>query len=496
MNIAIYARFSSNGQREESIEGQLDACRKYADNNGHTIIDTYIDRARTGTDDNRPQFQRMIKDAKTGKFQMILVYQYDRFFRDAGKSALYKEMLKKDGVSVVSALEPLPDGSARIITEGMIDLLAEYYSADLSVKTKRGMNINAHKKKFNGGRPPFGYSIIDGYFEINEETAPIVQEIFTDYINLKPIKTILDGLNRRHILNTNGKPFTYASITYLLSNKRYTGYYIYDDIEIEDDGLAIIDEETFLLAQEQLGKAKHRKSSSDYMLSSKLYCGNCENGMTGTSGTSRTGEVYYYYVCKGKRKKVCSKCNVKREFIESIVLDECKKLLTAKNIRDIAIEASKIYNEERNTSLVPVLQKELTRIENSISNLLKLVELGGLDDTVIPRLKELQAEKESIKTQIAEENHSMLSLTEDEVIFYLYQLKQGRANSKAHHKVLIDTFVNRVYLFDDHCTIYLNTSDKPIEIKTNLLEEGLSFSSGSYNFSLAPPLGIEPRTNL
>lgn len=151
MKGVIYARYSSDNQREESIEGQLRECKEYAERNDITILGTYIDRALSAKTDNRPEFQHMIKDSAKGLFDVVLVWKLDRFARNRYDSARYKNLLKKNGVKVISARENISEGSEGIILEAMLEGYAEYYSAELSEKVIRGLTDNALKCKYNGG---------------------------------------------------------------------------------------------------------------------------------------------------------------------------------------------------------------------------------------------------------------------------------------------------------------------------------------------------------
>ena len=135
----IYARFSSHSQTEQSIEGQLRECYDFAKRNDVTIVGEYIDRALTGTSDKRPQFLKMIEDSKKKNFEYVLVYQLDRFARNRYDSANYKAKLKKNGVRVLSVKENITDDASGILVEGMLESMAEYYSAELSQKVKRGI---------------------------------------------------------------------------------------------------------------------------------------------------------------------------------------------------------------------------------------------------------------------------------------------------------------------------------------------------------------------
>ena len=181
MNVVIYARYSDSKQREESIEGQLKVCCDYAEKEGYNIIGEYIDRAISAKTDDRPQFQRMIRDSSKKFFQGIIVYQLDRFARNRYDSAHYKHILKKNGVTVISARETITDDASGILVEAMLEGMAEYYSVELSQKVTRGMNINAEKGLSNGGTTPLGYRIENKRYVLDEERAPIVREIFAKY---------------------------------------------------------------------------------------------------------------------------------------------------------------------------------------------------------------------------------------------------------------------------------------------------------------------------
>lgn len=224
MNAVIYARYSSDNQREESIEGQIRECTAFAEKNGITILKSYIDRAYSAKTDNRPEFQEMIKDSSKKFFDMIIVWKLDRFARNRYDSARYKAQLKKNGVKVVSATEVISDGAEGIILESVLEGYAEYYSADLSEKVIRGMTDNALKCKYNGGTLPIGY-IIDSeqHFQIDLLIAPFVLEAFTKYEDGMTMTEIRDYLNGKGIRNARGGELNYNSIQHMLNNRRYIG---------------------------------------------------------------------------------------------------------------------------------------------------------------------------------------------------------------------------------------------------------------------------------
>ena len=190
----IYARYSSDNQTEQSIEGQLRVCQEYAQRNDILILDTYIDRAMTGTNDNRPDFQKMIKDSADKNWQHIIVYKLDRFSRNKYETAKYKKILKDNGVKLLSAMENIPDTPEGIILESLLEGMAEYYSAELSQKVRRGMNESRLKGNYTGGPLPYGYKVQDKKIVIDEQRAEIVRYIFKEYSLDKSVGQIIKDL--------------------------------------------------------------------------------------------------------------------------------------------------------------------------------------------------------------------------------------------------------------------------------------------------------------
>ena len=206
MNVVIYARFSSHSQTEQSIEGQLKVCNEYAAANNYVVVGEYIDRAQSGTTDNRTEFQRMIADSDRHTFEGVLVYQLDRFARNRYDSAINKAKLKKNGVRVLSAKENISDDASGILVEGVLESMAEYYSVELSQKIHRGMQINAQKCLSNGSNPGLGYKVdSERRFYVDEDEAKIVREIFHRYASGETVADIIRDLNSRNGTFLNGE---------------------------------------------------------------------------------------------------------------------------------------------------------------------------------------------------------------------------------------------------------------------------------------------------
>ena len=322
MNAVIYARYSSDRQREESIEGQIRECTNYAMHNDITLIGSYIDRALSARTADRPDFQRMIADSAKGLFDVVLVYKLDRFSRDRYDSAHYKHVLKKNGVRVISIKENISDGPEGIILESMLEGYAEYYSAELAQKIRRGQYENASKCMNNGGNTPLGYMVDKKTcaLVIDPEMAPIVKEIFTRYANGDAISNIQKDLEARGVRSRRGNAYSVSVLSNLIKNRKYIGEYKYGDVITPDGIPAIIEKELFERVQNRMKTNKKApaksKAEEEYLLTTKLYCGDCGRLMAGESGKGAKGVIYHYYKCSGaKRRLGCKKKAIKKHWI-------------------------------------------------------------------------------------------------------------------------------------------------------------------------------------
>ena len=464
MKAVIYARYSSDNQREESIEGQIRECTAFAEKNGITILRHYIDRAFSAKTDNRPEFQNMIKDSGKRLFDMIIVWKLDRFARNRYDSARYKAALKKNGVKVVSATEVISDGAEGIILESVLEGYAEYYSADLSEKVVRGMTENALKSKYNGGTLPIGYQIdSDQCFQLDPLTAPFVREAFQRYDEGATMTQIRDWLNGQGAKNTRGQKMTYNSIQHLLNNRRYIGEYTYRDIVVPDAIPAIVPQDLFDRVQEKLAKNKkapaRHKAEDDYLLTTKLFCGMCGAMMFGECGTGRNKVVHHYYKCAtAKRFKTCKKKTVRKEWLEDLVIAETMKLIQDDAVIDAIVAEVMELQDQENTTL-PLLEKQMREVENGIENMLNAIQAGVLTNSTKSRLEKLEAQQKELEVRIAEEKITQPRLSENQVRFWLTRFRKLDSNVKSHRETLINTFVNAVYLYDEKVLITFNYKD-------------------------------------
>ena len=489
MTAVIYARYSSDSQREASIEGQLRDCKDYAEKNGITVVGTYIDRAYSAKTDDRPDFQRMIKDSGKKIFDVVLVWKLDRFARNRFDAVNYKYQLEKNGVHLVSAMEPISQGPEGIMVESMLIGMAEYYSAELALKVARGERENALQCKYNGGVVPLGFTIgkEDRLYHIDPETAPIVQEIFSRYADGEPAEKIAASLNERGLRTRTGKPFVKNSFFQIFRNRRYIGEYRYKDIVTPGGIPAIVDQDLFdrvqqRFEQNRIAHGRPAKEDVSYLLTTKLFCGKCGTLMGGESGTSHMGNTYYYYKCGNAKRHGKAHCDLKairKEPLERFVVDTAIKVIFSDEIIEQLIDLVMEAQQKENTRL-PVLKDQLRDTEKRLANLLEAIEQGILTPTTKQRLDELEARKEALNTSILEEELKKPVLTREWIRFWLEKFRKGDVGSTEHQRQIIDTFVNSVYVFDDRVVLNFNFTD---DAKTVTREEVL----GSSAVDNAPP---------
>lgn len=464
LNAVIYARYSSDSQREESIDGQLRECKAFAEKNGMTVLRNYIDRAFSAKTDNRPEFQNMVKDSSKHLFDVVIVWKLDRFARNRYDSAKYKATLRKNGAKVVSATEVISEGSEGILLESLLEGYAEYYSADLAEKVIRGRTDNALKCKFNGGTIPIGYIINDErYFQFDPITAPLVLEAFALYDKGATMSELVKILKDKGLKTTKGSGISINVINRLLKNRRYIGEYQYREI-LNPEGIpVIVPKDLFDRVQERMAKNKKAparyKAEDNYLLTTKLFCGKCGAYMVGESGTSHSMKVHHYYKCvTAKNKKGCDKKTVKKDWIEDLVIEQTMKMVFNDTLIDaIAESVINLLNQESNA--LPLLQQQLVETNRGIQNLLNAIQQGILTSSTKQRLDELEAAKSDLEVRILQEKMVKPTLTKEQLIFWLSRFRKLDVTQNDQRQRLIDTFVNAIYLYDDKIVFIFNYKD-------------------------------------
>jgi len=468
----IYARYSSEKQTEQSIEGQLRVCNEFAAQNDIVIVDKYIDRATTGTNDNRAAFQKMLADAdKNPIWDIVLVYALDRFGRNSVEIALNKQRLSKNKIILISATQRTSvniDGSKNldgILLENVLIGLSEYYSVELAQKVRRGQQESRRKGNFLGGRPPYGYRVENKKILIHEERAAVVRLIFDLYVSGKCVREILDELNKRGILY-NGKPIYQSTLFKILKLEKYTGVYRYDGEVYLNMYPKIVDPVIFNQVQRMMAKNKLGSNSrnTEFLLKGKLYCGRCGMKINGDSGTAKNGEMKFYYTCSNKKRfRGCRKNSVRKERLEKLVIDTTLRLLnTPENVSLLAEEIVKLNDQiTKEQSILNLLTAERAKLQKSLDNIMKAIEEGIITSTTKARMNELENSLAEVNMKIAAEECKLeRKITKEDVEAHIMDALASEP------KAMIELLIDKIILYEDKIEIFYkytnnNNPDEP-----------------------------------
>lgn len=468
----IYTRFSSQSQDKQTTEVQLKICRDFAKKLGITIVREFSDEAHTGRNFDRPDYKNMLNFLdNNADVAFVIVYKYDRFARNARLQMNSDYELEKRGIITLSTMEPYSNDANGRFTRGMSYLVAQYYSDDYSQRIRNGLDNSASNFQSLGGQRMLGYKTKDKKFKIVEKEAVAVRKIFEMYADGESVASITNYLNDLGYRTTKGNKFNKNSLHRMLSNKRYIGTYVYKGVETPNKVPRIVSDELFYKVQDRLKinkKAPARaRAKNDYLLTTKLFCGHCESMMTGSSGTSKTKNLYTYYVCKNANNKNCDKKRISKDFIEDFVIDSLRNFLTDKNIDKIAKKVVSLYNKQKDVYAINQLKNYIKENNLKIDNLVTSV--AETTDTEVrkmlfDKIAELKRTNKTMEVELIKEQKKQLNLTEDNIKYFLYGLKNGDVNTLRYRKSLINALVNKIYLYDDYIIIITNTQDESVEV--------------------------------
>ena len=463
-----YARYSSAGQRDVSIDQQLQDIRAFAAREGYTIVYEYADRAKSGFKriENRTEFQSMLRAAENGSFDTVIAWKVDRFGRNRRESAIFKGQLADNGVSVVYAMEPIPDGAAGCLTEGMLEAIAEWYSRNLSENVKRGLHDNARKGIVNGGRM-LGYRVTpERKFRIDEAEGALVRRIFKLYSQGYSATAIAHILNEEGVLTAKGVQYRTSTIIYIIQNESYIGNYKYCNMPISIP--PIIDKDTWDLCQIQRQKRtkKWTKGAVDYLLSGKMYCGKCGSAVYGNHSFSR-GKMFAYYTCG--TKKTNGPCNLptrRKEVFEKMILDYLfDNLFTQYGMERFTNDVITTLKAQQEESPVGIQEAELRDVNRRIENLNNAISEGIWMPSTMQLLKDLTARSEELQKKITHQRVAdRQTVSKDRILFYLHKIADGKRDDPVFLKTMINGFINSITVYENWLRIAVNASSNVSQI--------------------------------
>ncbi len=414
----------------------------------------------------------------------VSLIKTDRFARNKYDSAIYKRQLRQNGVQIFYAAEAIPDGPEGIILESLMEGLAEYYSAELAQKIKRGMHESALKCRVLGNTMPLGYRVSqDHTYEIDPESAKAVEIIFNMYIEQYPNADICRRLNELGFKTSRGNPFNKNSVSRIIQNEMYIGIYKAAGVRVEDGVPALIPKETFYLAQKERGRRKVSKKKrtgvAEYMLSGKLFCGYCKKPMVGVSGTGKGGGKFYYYQCPTVRQKgACHKEHVRRDFIEDLIVQKTvEHVLQPEILTDIVKRLYRLQSEsDTRDQDIAYYRKKLKENQKAMDNIIKAIEKGLAAETLLQRLDGLESEKVAIEGELAYFQSLKFGLSEEEMLFFLRQFLSPGNDWTEYKRRIINSFIQQVFLYDDHFLVYYNIQKNGVQdFNSVVLTEGSGF---------------------
>lgn len=406
--VAAYVRVSTEDQTELSPDTQVQKIRQYAKSRGYFIPNEFIfhdDGISGRSTKKRHGFNQMITVAKTDPkpFDAILVWKFSRFARNREDSIVYKSMLKRRGIDVISVSEDVGDDKMSILIESLIEAMDEYYSVNLSEEVVRGMSEKVRRGQAVSA-PPIGYRIENGQFLIDTDTEPLIRRIFSEYLHGKPTRKIAVELNEEGYRTRRGNKFENRTVQYILENPVYAGFirwdidgrgsrsYYRDNKEMIVKGThePYLDETTYQTLQSRLKEDKrvHKKydrntaQKNEWALRGLVRCSACGGTLCmAASGTS----VQCYRYAHGK-------CAVSH----SITVDKLTNAVV-QSLKDGLHETSlNIEFSESKAEITVNYEKQIKREQEKLARI-KSAYVAGIDT-----LEEYQENKERILNTIAE----------------------------------------------------------------------------------------------
>ena len=489
-NAICYYRYSSDAQRDVSIVQQKDAAHEYAEHHGYHIIKEYDDPAYSGTRDDRPAFQLMLYEVEKLRPAYLILWKTDRLSRDRIDAVMAKKRLRECGVKIVYVAESIPDDdeATQILMESIYEAMAASFIVSHRKNVVRGMTYNAENAFYNGVKMLGYVGEVDHKYEVDQATAPTVRRIFKEYTEGVPMQKICDSLNNAGQKTVRGNKFTVNSLRNILVNRAYIGEYKFGKTLIPDGMPRLIDDETFQKAQAKLeankrgGKGAIKKlhpeiEIEDYWLTGKICCGLCGGPMRGVSGTSRSGNLYYYYSCINYRKHTCTLKYQRKELMEKIVLYILDDLINDPALRIIIAEKCYAYHQAQNDdngAYEASIRAQLKDVEGKLNNLVKAIEAGIFNSTTAERMNVLENQKSMLNDALlAEQNRKKCDLTLNTIVKFLSSLV-GDINNPDTRRRLLEFFIDKIYVYPDKMVLtFYYTDDRrelPFEETVRLID--------------------------
>ena len=486
LKAAIYARYSSDMQRSESIDAQIRLITDFAQRHNIVILEQYVDEAKSAKRDNREAFQRMISDSKTSDWQLVIVHKLDRFARNRYDSATYRVALRKNKKYLLSASEQLDDSPESLMLEAVIEAMSEYYSKNLSREVMKGLTENALHGKHCGGVPPLGYELDSSkFYKINEFESMAVKLIFKRFLEGRSYGEIIAELNALGFRTKKNRLFAKNSLYEILRNEKYTGTYVFNKMQSRDEISGsrsrhayktedeiirvhnvipeIVSRVDYDAVQKILNSRKrvcNNNAKETYLLTSKVICGECGGHFVGKRNINAYGKKYVSYVCnrKGNANYKCENPSVNREWLEECIFKIVKNQIALfddeyfENIR-IAYSNSIGIDLEKEKKAIKKEIESVVREINRIAEVISVVNVQSLGE----KLQYLEQKKLKCENQLLSLNNMPdADVSINEMKCLIKKAEQMLEENEIPKKELINLVVKKIVVNKDDIQIYLN----------------------------------------
>lgn len=517
MNVLLYVRVSSASQAEKglSIPSQLRSLERHCEDGGHRILKRFPDEGYSGTTDKRPGLQEMMRYCKVhaSEIDAILVWKFNRFFRNRVDSAVYKRHLRSMGIEVISITQPIATESIDSdLMEAVVEAADGRFSKSLAQDVMRGMAEVARRGFFPFSMPPYGYNkrpVADGkasrYTLVPNEHSSTVKKIFSLYVSDGlGAKGIAKTLNVEGLRTHTGKPFTAKFILRVLANQVYVGtvsmqfktenaIYLPErdrQVLIKNSHEPIVSLRTFQQAQRirrKRAKEHPRTLGSEYLLSGLLRCGKCGKTLVGAS--ARSGKNHYYgcqtYFQLGKEG--CDLGLINRDLLDGIVIEKTRDvLLEPKQLEELAEQVNgelgdteTLRKQER-----AALDIQIRKKKQLIEALIDAVEQRSMSFEVIrERLQTRQGELQLLEARRRElevdgQTTRVAKVDLERVLPYVECLKETLSNAAIKtRRFILKSFIKEITVRRDHITIEFSIPEEetsPQSLKEEVLGTGTS----------------------
>lgn len=435
---AIYARKSTKDTSQVSIDGQVDACMKFVNDNPKLkLVETYSEENVTGYHiENRKQIQSLIRAIKNGTIRVVVAYSLDRVSRNIVDGSCLDKLIEESGAIILYTSQSFSDDADGNFNKNILRAVAQREPEKTAETTIRSLFKNTKELKSNGARVPYGFDVIEQQYIINETEAPAVRMMFKGVLDGRTIPEIIDLLTSKGYFTRANKPFSPQTVHRILRSVKYKGTYLYndangrkrkdrvlrgefDEVRIENGIPSIVDTKTFDRVQTLLtGKnTTTTKAVNPYTLTGIIECGCCGNSMHGSSSYSKSKRRYTHYTCKGGKSRNACNLAIRQEYIDratavvvSKMLNELKKDKMVMSSVILTLKKSARHLIKSLTNGIATKQREIEGKTKALSNTTNATVIEVISEQIenLVNIKKKQ-EKE------LENQHQLLSLIENNV---------------------------------------------------------------------------------